>query len=158
MIASVITIIETSRDLYDAATSAKGLHEAFRAVSHNIRFVLNILRDCKRAQEQADDECHTSTDAAQKLDLKASAEATTPVMIAGEDNARKLEGIFVKVVSGDHVTRFDRYQAVQAIPPDKQQKVKDLMEDILEKLQLLHASRCFYATTEERPEEVSTAI
>ena len=56
LIASIITIIETSRELYDAASNAKGLHEAFRAVSKNIPLVLNILRDCKRAQEQADDE------------------------------------------------------------------------------------------------------
>lgn len=61
LIASVISIIKTSRDLYDAANSAKGLHEAFRAVSQNIPLVLDILRDCKRAQEQADETAHRPT-------------------------------------------------------------------------------------------------
>lgn len=54
LISSVITIIQTSRDVYDAATSAKGLPKAFRAVSNNIPLVLNILRDCRQVQEQAD--------------------------------------------------------------------------------------------------------
>ncbi|KAK3613527.1 hypothetical protein LTR56_026567 [Elasticomyces elasticus] len=75
LIASVITIIETSRDLDDAATNAKGLHEAFRAVSQNIPLVLNILRDCKRAQEQANEEHRTLTDASMTA-LLASAEAS----------------------------------------------------------------------------------
>ncbi|KAK3614600.1 hypothetical protein LTR56_026643 [Elasticomyces elasticus] len=159
LIASVITIIETSRDLYDAATNAKGLHEAFRAVSQNIPLVLNILRDCKRAQEQADEEYRTSTDAAHKRDLEASAEASKAIMLACEDNARRLKEIFEKVVPGDYATRIDRYKkAVQAIMPDKKRKVEDLMKDILEKLQLLHTSRFFGAINEERSDDLVAAI
>lgn len=48
LVSSVIAIIEASRDLYDAASSVDGLHEAFWAVSQNNSLVLNILRDCKK--------------------------------------------------------------------------------------------------------------
>lgn len=159
LIASVISIIKTSRDLYDAANSAKGLHEAFRAVSQNIPLVLDILRDCKRTQEQADEKYRTSTDTNYKRALEASAEASKPIMIACEESAQKQKEIFEKVVAGDHATRFDRYKkAVQAIMPDKERKVEDLMMDILEKLQLLHASRFIKCVTEERSEELIAAI
>ena len=65
LISSVIAIIEAPRDLYDAASSVEGLHEAFRAVSHNIPLVLNILRDCKRVQEQVFRDYSLTTDADQ---------------------------------------------------------------------------------------------
>ena len=49
LISAVITIFETSGNLYDAATHAKGLHEAFRVVSINIQLVLEILVKCKES-------------------------------------------------------------------------------------------------------------
>lgn len=159
LISSVITIIETSRNLYDAATSAKGLHEAFRAISTNIPLVLNILRDCRRIQAQADRDYNTTTDAAHRRALQESAEAVKPIMVACEDNARKLNEIFEKVVPGDQASRFDRYRkAVQAVMPDKKRKVEDLMKDILEKLQLLQSKQLFRDATRERSEELQEAI
>lgn len=159
LIASIITIIETSRELYDAASNAKGLHEAFRAVSKNIPLVLNILRDCKRAQEQADDEYQRSNDPAHRRTLEESAEACRPVVIACEENAEKLKDIFEKVVPGDQATWFDRYRkAARAVLPNKKRKVEDLMKEILEKLQLLHASHFFKAIVEERSEDLDAGI
>ena len=159
LISSVITIIETSRDLYDAATSVRGLHEAFRTVSNNIPLVLNILRDCKRVQEQADRDWRDSNDAAQKRELEKSAEAVRPIMAACGDNVAKLKAIFEKVVPQDDAHWLERYRkAVQAVMPDKKRKVEDLMKDILEKLQLLHTNQFYKIVTEGKSDELNGAI
>jgi hypothetical protein len=51
LIASIITVVETSKKLYDASHDVKGLHEAFRDVAQNIPLVLDILRDCQAIQQ-----------------------------------------------------------------------------------------------------------
>jgi hypothetical protein len=56
LISSIITIIETSKKLYDASHDAKGLHEAFRGVAQNMPLVLDILRDCGMVQQRLDSE------------------------------------------------------------------------------------------------------
>ena len=98
LISSVIAIIETSRDLYDAASSAQGLHEAFRAVSQNIPLVLNILRDCKKVQEQINQDYSLTIDADRKRDIEDSSKAVEPLILACEENAKRLQEIFQKVV------------------------------------------------------------
>ena len=159
LISSVITIIEKSRDLYDAATNVKGLHEAFRAVSSNIPLVLNILRECKRVQEQDDRDWRETNDAARKLELEESAEAVRPIMAACEDNAMKLKEIFEKVIPEEDANWLDRYRkAVQTVMPGRKRKVEDLMKDILEKLQLLHANQSFKVVTERRSDDLDGAI
>lgn len=158
LISSIITIIETSRDLYDAATSAKGLHEAFRAVAQNIPLVLNILRDCKRIQEQADRDYDASNDPVYKHDLEESAKAVKPIMLACEENAQKLKAIFEKVIPGDRANWLERYRkAAKAVMPNKKHRVEDLMEEILQSLQLLHTNQFFKVESEKKSEELDMA-
>ena len=52
LISSIITIVDASRQLYDAATNADGLPEAFRVVSLSIPLVLEILRKCKECKRE----------------------------------------------------------------------------------------------------------
>jgi hypothetical protein len=163
LISSAITIIETSRDLYDAASSVEGLHEAFRAVSQNIPLVLNILRDCKKVQEQIDRDYSLTTDADQKRDIEESSKAVEPLIKACQENAKRLQEIFQKVVPEDDASWIERYKkAASAVMPGKKRKVEDLMKEILEKLQLLHTSRFFNGENEQRNEkkskELETAI
>lgn len=163
LISSVITIIETSRDLFDAASSADGLHEAFRAVSQNIPLVLNILRDCKKIQEQIDQDYIQSTDDDLMRDIEDSNKAVETLMLACEENARRLQDIFQKVVPEADAGWADRYKkAAHAVMPGKKRKVEDLMKDILEKLQLLQTSRFFKSENERKSEkkskELETAI
>ena len=80
LISSVIAIIEASRDLYDAASSVEGLHEAFRRVSQNIPLVLNILRDCRKVQEHIDRDYSSTTDADQKRDIEESNKAVESLL------------------------------------------------------------------------------
>ncbi|KAK5113792.1 hypothetical protein LTR62_003176 [Meristemomyces frigidus] len=154
LIASVTTIIETSRDLYDAATSAQGLHDAFRAVSQNIPLVLNILRDCKTVQEQIDRDYAASTDAHHRHELEESSKAVKPVMSACAENAQQLKKILEKVVPGDTAHWLERYKkATQAVMPYKKRKVEYSMKEMLEKLQVLHTIEA-----EKRSAEVEAAI
>jgi hypothetical protein len=159
LISSVIAIIETSRDLYDAASSAQGLHEAFRAVSQNIPLVLNILRDCKKAQEQISRDYSLTTDADRKRDIEESSKAIEPLILACEDNAKRLQEIFQKVVPDEDASWAERYKkAAHAVMPGKKRKVEDLMKEILEKLQLLHTSRFFKSENEQKNEKKSKEL
>jgi nucleotidyltransferase/DNA polymerase involved in DNA repair len=163
LISSVITIIETSRDIYDAASSAGGLHEAFRAVSQNIPLVLNILRDCKKVQEQVDKDYSLTVDENLKRDIEESNKAVEPLIEACQENAKRLQEIFEKVVPENEASWFERYKkAAHAVMPGKKRKVEDLMKEILEKLQLLHTSRFFKGENEQKKEkkskELETAI
>jgi hypothetical protein len=163
LISSVITIIETSRDIYDAASSAEGLHEAFRAVSQNIPLVLNILRDCRKVQEQVDKEYSLTVDENLKRDIEESNKAVEPLVLACQENAKRLQEIFQKVVPEDDASWIERYKkAARAVLPGKKRKVEDLMKEILEKLQLLHTSRFFKSENEQKNEkkskELETAI
>jgi len=163
LISSVITIIEKSRDLYDTASSAQGLPEAFRAVSQNIPLVLNILRDCKKVQEQIDRDYSLTIDAGSKRDVDESSKAVEPLILACEENAKLLQEIFQKVVPGEGAGWIERYKrAAHAVMPGKKRRVEDLMKEILEKLQLLHTSRFFRSENEQkdktRSKELETAI
>jgi hypothetical protein len=43
VISSVITIIETPKEVYDVARDAKGLHKSFRKASDNVSIILSTL-------------------------------------------------------------------------------------------------------------------
>jgi hypothetical protein len=159
LISSVIAIIETSRDLYDAASSAQGLHEAFRAVSQNIPLVLNILRNCKKVQEQISRDYSLTTDADRKRDIEESSKAVEPLILACEENTKRLQEIFQKVVPDEDAGWAERYKkATRAALPGKKRKVEDLMKEILEKLQLLHTSRFFKSENEQKNEKKSKEL
>ncbi|KAI6914708.1 hypothetical protein KC318_g4354 [Hortaea werneckii] len=159
LISSVITIIETSRDVFDAASSADGFHEAFRAVSQNIPLVLNILRDCKTAQEQVEKEYNQTDDEDLKRDIEESNKAVKSLIQACQDDAKQLQHIFQKVILEDGSSWVERYKkAARAVLPGKKRKVEDLMKDILEKLQLLHTSRFFKSENEKKNENTSKGL
>jgi hypothetical protein len=156
---SVIAIFETSRDLYDAASSVEGLHEAFRAVSQNVPLVLNILRDCKKVQEQIDRDYSIITDADRKREIEETSKAVEPLIKACQENAKRLQEIFQKVVPEDDASWIERYKkAASAVMPGKKRKVEDLMKEILEKLQLLHTSRFFKSENEQKNEKKSKEL
>ncbi|KAI7340592.1 hypothetical protein KC354_g17190 [Hortaea werneckii] len=159
LISSVITIIETSRDVFDAASSVDGLHEAFRTVSQNVPLVLDILRDCKTAQEQVEKDYSLTVDEDLKRDIQESNKAVKPLIQACQDDAKQLLQIFQKVVPEDDSSRAERYKkAVRAVLPGRKRKVEDLMTEILEKLQLLHTSRFFKSENEKKNENRSKEL
>lgn len=159
LISSVISLIETSRSLYDAANDADGLHEAFRAVALNVPLVLNIVKGCKTVQEGLAKDYEASTDADQKRELEATTEAVKPVMLKCKENAEALKEIFEKVVPGDEAKWLERYKkAAKSLMPGRKKKVEELMKEMLEKLQLLQTSRFFQAEIEKRSQKLEDGI
>ncbi|KAM0721870.1 hypothetical protein Q7P37_002795 [Cladosporium fusiforme] len=159
LISSVISIVQTSRNLYDTANDIDGLHEAFRAVAQNVPLVLNILNGCKTVQEGLAKEYEVSTDADQKREIETTAEAVKPVMLKCKENAEALKDIFEKVVPGEEAKWLERYKkAAKSMMPGKKKKVEELMKEMLEKLQLLQTSRFFQAEIERRSQKLQDGI
>jgi hypothetical protein len=159
LISSIITIIETSKKLYDASHDAKGLHEAFRGVAQNMPLVLDILHDCQAVQQQVDKDYQTTSNATTRHDLEKSSEAATAVMKGCHGKAKTLEKIFEKVLPGDDAGRVERYKkAAKSLKPGRTEKVEDLMMGILTQLQMLHTSRFFKGELEKRAVNLDSAI
>lgn len=151
IISSTITIITASRQVFDAAKDAQGLHEAFKRVSENMPLVLDTLHDAKQVQLRSITEFEGSSDGAKRDAIENSAKAIKPAMATCEENVRKLQKMFEEVVPGDESTRMQRYwKAVQTATPGKKRRVEELMKEILEKLQILHIIRFFKDSTKSQ--------
>jgi hypothetical protein len=79
--------------------------------------------------------------------------------LACEENAKRLQEIFQKVVPDEDASWAERYKkAAHAVMPGKKRKVEDLMKEVLEKLQLLHTSRFFKSENEQKNEKKSKEL
>jgi hypothetical protein len=144
IISSVISVIEASQKVFDAAKDTKGLHEAFRKVAENVPLVLGTLRAAEEVQKKMEAEWQSSDDSAKKQAIETTSKEIEPVFETCEANARALRDIFEKVVPGNEATRVERYRkALKTVLPGKKHKVEGLMQEILEKLQLLHTHHYF---------------
>jgi hypothetical protein len=151
LISSIITIIETSKKLYDASHDAKGLHEAFRDVAQNLPLVLDILRDCHAIQQQVDKDRETTIDATHKAELEESSAAIKTVMADCHKKAKTLESIFEKVMPSEGAKKRERYKkAAKSMKPGRAKKVVGLMTSIMTNLQTLQTSRFFKDQLEKR--------
>jgi Sec-independent protein translocase protein TatA len=144
IISSVIAVFTASQKLFDAAKDTKGLHEAFRKVAENVPLVLGTLRAAEEVQKKMEAEWQSSDDSANKQAIETTSKETEPVFETCEANARALRDIFEKVVPGNEANRVERYRkALKTVLPGKKRKVEGLMQEILEKLQLLHTHHYF---------------
>jgi hypothetical protein len=159
LIASIITVVETSKKLYDASHDAKGLHEAFRDVAQNIPLVLDILRDCHAIQQQVDKDHHTTSDAILKLELEESSAATKTVMVDCHKKTKMLQDIFEKVMPEDGAGKRERARkAARSFKPGRPKQVVDLMTKIISQLQTLQTSRFFKSELEKRAVDIKSAM
>jgi hypothetical protein len=83
LISGVISIIEATKTIYDAAKDAKGQPEAFRQVAARLPLVTAIL--------------HKAKERTQALDEMAQ-EALEPTLESCKTKAKKLKKMFQKVV------------------------------------------------------------
>lgn len=149
LISSIIAVLTASKQVYEAANNTKGFHEAFQKVAQKVPLVLGTLEAIEQAQEQLKSEWQTSNDEAKKASIEQTAKEIEPVFETCEANARALRDIFEKVVPGDEDTRVERYRkALKTVLPGKKRKVEGLMQEILEKLQLLHTYHFFKAAVD----------
>jgi len=142
LISSVISIIEATKTIYDAAKDAKGQPEAFRQVNARLPLVIEIL--------------HKATERAQTLDDPAQ-EALEPILESCKAKAENLKKIFLKVVRKDDDKWYDRYKKLGGTL-GKEGKVESLMEGILKDIQVLACERLMGTATDTQVTEIEEAI
>lgn len=142
LISGLISIIEATKTVYDAARDAKGQPEAFRQVAARLPLVITILHS-------AGERVHTLDETAQ--------EALEPILESCKALAENLRKIFQKVIRKDDDKWYDRYKKALSTL-GKVDKVEGLMEGILEDIQVLACERLKGAATETELKEIEEAI
>ena len=144
VISSIISIIDGTKKVYDAATNARGLPEAFREVADRLPIIGNTLDSSKRDIEQ------------RKVN-NDSCKGVKHIVEACEEKAKKLEELFRKAIPADVVSDLKRYYtAVKAL--GKGSEVEKLMKGMLEDVQLLACERGMKTTTRAQQEQIVKAI
>ena len=144
VISSIIAIIDGAKQVYDAATNAQGLPEAFREVAARLPIVTTILDSAKRHLEEG------------HIDER-SCKSIKPVVDACESKAQKLHELFHKVMPASSASDLRRYYtAVKAY--GRGNEVKNLMKGMLEDVQLLACEHNMKMATKAQQEQIAEAI
>ncbi|KFY46707.1 hypothetical protein V494_00371 [Pseudogymnoascus sp. VKM F-4513 (FW-928)] len=141
LVASVISIIDGVKKVWDATNDPKGQPEAFRRVAARLPLVRSIL---EKAKLEAD-----------KLD-ESGQEDLEKVLEECKGKVEKLDKIFKKVLPGGNNKFLDRYKAVTA--SFKGARVEQLMEGILKDAQLIATEKLAGIATKEQVKELADAI
>lgn len=142
VIASVISLIDATKKIYDAATDIKGLPEAFREVTGRLPIVRDILELAKGHITGLD---------------RDSCKAVKDVIDACEQKSLKLEKLFENTIPGESSSRLERYyKAVRSL--GKGNAVENLMKGILLDTQLLARNHGMQVITKVQEDEVAQAI
>lgn len=144
VISSIITIVDEIKKLYDAASNADGLPEAFREVAGRLPIVRNILDLAKQYIDKGEVD-------------EVSCKAMKHVIEACEKKAEKLNELFRKAIPSDKASRTSRY-ALAARAVVKENLVEELMKGMLEDLQLLTSNHGMKSVTDTQLEQVAKAI
>lgn len=142
LISGVISIIEATKTVSDAAGDAKGQPEAFRQVAARLPLVVEILRSAEKGAQALDE---TKLDAIEETLESCKAKAET------------LKKIFQKVIRTDDDKWFDRYKKALSTL-GKGDKVECLMEGILKDTQLLACEKLMGIATESQVMELEEGI
>jgi len=142
LISSVISIIEATKTVYDAAKDAKGQSEAFRQVAARLPLVIEILRSAEERASALDE---------------TVLEALEHTLESCKAKAESLKKIFQKVIRKDDDKWYDRYKkAVGTL--GKGDRVECLMEGILKDIQVLVCEKLMGTTTDTQIKELEDAI
>lgn len=147
-ISSVIAIIETSKEVYDAAKDAKGLHESFRKASDSVAIILSTLYQARLVQERAVKAHKESDNVARRSEIENESRAVEPIMDLCKSNTEVLFDIFASIAPKRNTSRVRRYaNAIGNSMPGKKRKVQTLLRETMESLQLLHTYHSFSTMT-----------
>jgi hypothetical protein len=147
-ISSVITVVETFKEIFEAARNAKGLHESFGKISDNVAIILSTLHQARLVQEQAVKAHQGSNDVTQRLVIEEESRAVGPVMNLCKTNAEILSVIFASIHPKNDTSRIRRYKnAIGISMPSRKRKVQSLLRETMEGLQLLHTYHSFNTMT-----------
>jgi len=142
LISAVITILETTKKVYDAAKDAKGQPEAFRQVAARLPLVNEILQSAKERTQTLEE---------------SAREALKPILKSCKLKAENLEKIFQEVVRKDDDKWYDRYKKAISIL-GKGDTVEYLMEGILKDIQVFACERLMGTATDTQIKELEDAI
>ena len=144
IISSVISILDETKQVYDAASNTNGLPEAFREVATRLPIVRDILDSAKQHIREGD----TNED---------SYKAAKNVVEDCQSKAQNLEKLFQRVIPADGASRAKKYlSAVRTL--GKGNRVEILMKGMLEDLQLLAINHGMIPETDTREKELARAI
>ena len=144
LISSIISIIDGTKQVYDAATNAQGLPEAFREVAGRLPIIGNTLDSTKQNIEERE----VNND---------SCKGVKHIVEACEEKAKKLQELFHKAIPADGASDLKRYyKAVRAW--GKGSEVENLMKGMLEDVQLLTCERGMKTATRAQQEQIIKAI
>jgi hypothetical protein len=144
VISAIISIVDGTKQVYNAATNAQGLPEAFREVTGRLPIVKNILGSAKQHIEKGDVE-------------EDSCKGVRHVVEACEKKAKKLDELFHKAIPADGASDLKRYyKAVKAC--GRGNEVENLMKGMLEDLQLLACEHGMKTVTKAQQQQVAKAI
>jgi F0F1-type ATP synthase delta subunit len=141
LISGVISIIEATKTVYEAAKDAKGQPEAFRQVAARLPLIIEIL--------------HNAEERAQVLDETAQ-ETLEPILESCKAKAENLKKTFQKVIRKDDDKWYDRYKKALGTLR-KEDKVECLMEGILKDVQVLVCERLMGTATDAQVKELQEA-
>lgn len=142
LISGVISIIEATKTVYDAAKDAKGQPEAFRQVHARLVLVITILDRARERAQMADE---------------TTLEALEPTLESCKAKAENLNKIFQKVIRKDDDKWYDRYKKALSTLGNEH-KVEYLMEEILKDIQVLVCERLIGTATNAQEKEIQEAI
>jgi hypothetical protein len=144
IIAAVITIVDTTKQVYGAASNLHGLPAAFEEVAGRLPIVQNILRTAHqqiKAGEVDEETC----------------KGMQPIVEACKEKAERLQQLFQKVLPAENARRMERYRkAVKTI--GKGSRVESWMKGMLVDVQLLASDHGIKTATKAEVEEIAKAI
>ena len=144
VISSVISIVDGTKKVYDAATNAQGLPEAFRVTAGRLPIVRNILGSAKQHLDDGDVD-------------EISCKGVKHVVEDCEKKAKNLDTLFQKAIPKDGASGLERYyKAVKAL--GKGNEVENLMKGMLEDVQLLACERGIKTATESQQQQIVKAV
>lgn len=142
LIGSIISIIEATKEIYDAAKDAKGQPEVFREVNVRLQLVFEILY---AVEERAP----TLVETTQK--------ALKPILESCKAKAADLNNIFRKVIRKDDDKWYDRYAKAFGTR-GKKGRVEYLMKGILKDIKVIAYEKLTGVATEAQMKEIEEAI
>lgn len=140
LIGSIISIIDGTKQVYDAATNAHGLPEAFREVAGRLPLVESILRS---AEQQIQRGAENENDWV----------GVNEIIKACKMKAERLKDLFEKAIPVQDTHNFRRFYQAYGIY-SKGNQVKELMQGILQDLQLLTCHRSMRAATQAEQAQI----
>ena len=143
-IATIITTIDASKKVFEAAKDTKGLPEAFREVAGRLPIVESILGSAKQNIQENE----------VKNDSRKGVET---IVKNCKEKAEKLHELINKVVPGEGASLMERYRKALKVP-GKGHRVEKLMQGILEDVNLLIGEKGINSASKAQQEQILKAI